>query len=48
MVSKILIRDDGYINATALCQQANKEFKDWKRNQVTFEFLQGPVVRSAY
>lgn len=36
---EILIRDDGYINATALCQQAKKEFKHWKELQATFEFL---------
>lgn len=30
---------DGYINATALCQAANKQFKDYMGNKSTMEFL---------
>jgi hypothetical protein len=30
---------DGYINATAMCQAAAKQFKHWNENKATREFL---------
>jgi hypothetical protein len=30
---------DGYINATAMCQAAGKQFKHWNENKATREFL---------
>jgi KilA-N domain len=30
---------DGYINATAMCQAAGKQFKHWHENKATREFL---------
>ena len=36
---EILVRGDGYINATTLCKQAGKGFNDWKKIRATFEFL---------
>jgi hypothetical protein len=30
---------DGYVNATAICQAANKEWSGYRRNQTTDEFL---------
>ena len=32
-------REDGYINLTALCKAGKKEFKEWKRNKKTQDFL---------
>ncbi len=37
---EILIRSDGYINATALCKQAGKEFAKWYRLDKTKSFLE--------
>ena len=37
---KVLFRDhDGYINLTALCKQAGKEFSNWAQLKSTKEFL---------
>ncbi len=37
---EIIVREDGYINATALCKQANKLFKDYYKTNTTKSFLE--------
>ncbi len=37
---EILIRKDGYVNATALCKQAGKLFKDYHKTKTTKAFLE--------
>lgn len=34
-----LIRDDGYVNITKLCQQGKKQYKHWNENKSTKKFL---------
>ena len=37
---EVLVREDGYVNATALCKQANKLFKDYYKTDTTKAFLE--------
>ena len=37
---ELLVRADGYINATALCKNAGKLFADWYRSSSAKEFLE--------
>lgn len=35
----VLAREDGFINATAMCKAGGKKFNDWKRLESTKEFI---------
>ena len=38
-VNVIIKHDDGYVNATQLCKDGNKDFKNWKRLKQSQDFI---------
>jgi hypothetical protein len=35
----VMMKDNGYINASKLCKDGNKDFRDWKRNVHSQELI---------